>query len=152
MSVEENKALVRRYIEQGYQEAMQGNLDVVHQYFADHYHAHRPFHPEHTGVHGVKEGSADIGRAYPDLRMEVVHIAAEGDLVFVHWRGTGTHEEQHQVVKHLSDIEPSGEEETLSGIQLFRIEGGKFVEGWHYHNLLEHALSRGRGGAPGGSS
>ena len=152
MSVEENKTLVRRYIEQGYQEAMRGNLDVVHQYFADHYHAHTPFHPEHPGVHGVKELIADTAQATPDFRMEVVHIAAEGDLVFVHVRATGTHEEQHQVVKHLSDIEPSGEEETLSGISLYRIEGGKIVEAWHYHNLLEHALSRGMGSAPNGSS
>ena len=152
MSVEENKALVRRFVEHGYPEAARGNVDVLHQYYADHYHNHRPLHPEQPGVHGVKEGSADIGQAYPDLRMEVVHIAAEGDLVFVHWRGTGTHAEQHQVVKHLSAIEPSGEAETLSGIMLLRIEGGKFVEGWNYHNILEHALARGMGSAPGGSS
>ncbi len=55
-------------------------------------------------------------------------------------------------MKHLSDIEPSGEEETLSGISLYRIEGGKFVEGWIYHNVLELAHARGLGGAPTTSS
>ena len=103
-------------------------------------------------MHGVKEVIADSGQAYPDLRVEAVHIAAEGDLVFVHWRVTGTHEEQHQIIKHVRHLEPSGEEEAHSGIMLYRIEGGKFVEGWHYHNLLEHALSRGMGMAPSGSS
>ena len=152
MSVEDNKALVRQFLEHGYLEALRGNLDVVHQYFADHYHDHTPLHPEHPGVHGVKEVIADTGQAMPDLRQEVVHLAAAGDLVFVHWRTTGTHQEQHQVTKHVSDLEPSGEEETVSGISLYRIAGGKFVEGWHYHNVLELALARGMGGAPRGSS
>jgi predicted SnoaL-like aldol condensation-catalyzing enzyme len=152
MSMEENKALVRRFLERGYQEAMRGNLDVVHQYFADHYHDHTPLHPEESGVQGVKELVADTGQATPDVRMEVAEIAADGDLVFVHWRATGTHEGQHQVVKHVRDIDPPGEEGTASGIILYRIEGGKFVESWNYHNLLEYALEAGKAGAPGGGS
>ena len=152
MSVDENKALVRRFVKDGYPEAMRGNVDVLHEYFADHYHSHRPLHPEHPGVHGVKEVIADSGQAYPDLRIEVLHLAAEGDFVFVHYRLTGTHEEQSQKVQPLQHLEPSGEEESHFGIMLYRIEGGKFVEGWNYHNLLEHALSRGTGTAPSGSS
>ena len=152
MSVEENKALVRRFLEREYQDAMRGNLDVVHQYFADHYHDHTSLHPENPGVHGVKALIADVGQATPDVRMEVVDIAAEDDLVFVHWQATGTHEGQHQVNKHVRDIEPTGEEGTVSGIALYRIEGGKFVEGWNYHNVLEYALEAGKAGPPDGSS
>ena len=152
MSVEENEALVRRFLEDAYQEAMRGNLDVLHQYFADDYQDHTPLHPEHSGVHGLKELVADTGQATPDLRMEVAHIAGDGDLVFVHWRATGTHEQQHQVTKHVRDVDPSGEEGTASGIILYRIEGGKFVESWGYHNVLEYALERGMAGAPGGNS
>jgi predicted SnoaL-like aldol condensation-catalyzing enzyme len=152
MSVEENKALVRQYLESGRPEAMRGNLDVVHQYVADHYHDHTTMHPDHSGVQGLKEVIADWSQATPDLRTEVLDIAAEEDLVFVHWRGTATHEGQHQTTKHVRDIEPTGEEETVSGISLYRIEGGKFVESWHYHNVLEYALVRGKAGAPVGNS
>jgi len=152
MSVEENKALVRRYWESGQSEAMRGNLDVIHQYFADHFHDHTSLHPEDPGVQGMKEQIAEAGRATPDLRTEVVDIAAEDDLVFVHWRATATHEGQHQTTKHVRDIEPTGEEATVSGISLYRLEGGKFVESWGYHNVLEYALARGKAGAPGGSS
>ena len=101
MSVEENKALVRRFHESGFQEIMRGNLDVAHQYFADHFHDHTSLHPEHTGVQGAKEAIADTGQAWPDMWFEVVDIAADGDLVFAHWRATGTHEGQHKVVKHV---------------------------------------------------
>jgi predicted SnoaL-like aldol condensation-catalyzing enzyme len=153
MSVEdENKALVRRFAEHGYLEAMRGNLDVVHEYYADHFHAHTSLHPEHSGVQGTKELIADTGQAMPDLRLEVMHIAAEGDLVFVHWRGTATHEQQHQITKHIRHAQPTGEEETISGIHLYRIEDGKFVEAWFYHNILEYAQTRGQAGAATGGS
>jgi predicted SnoaL-like aldol condensation-catalyzing enzyme len=152
MSVEENKALVRQYLESGRPEAMRGNLDVVHQYFADHYHDHTSMHPDHAGVEGVKEIIADWSQATPDLRTDVVDIAGENDLVFVHWQATATHQGQHQMTKHVRDIEPTGEEARISGISLYRIEGGKFVESWHYHNVLEYSLARGKAGAPGGGS
>ena len=48
-------------------------------------------------------------------------IAAEEDLVFLHWRATATHEGQHQIHKHVRDMEPTGEEGTVSGISLYRI-------------------------------
>ena len=152
MSEEDNKALVRRYIEHGFLEAAGGNLDVAHQYFADNYQNHTPLHPEHSGVQGVKEVIADTSQATPDLRWEVLHIAADGDLVFVHVRVTFTHEQQHQIVKHVRNVEPTGEEETASGIILYRVEGGKIIEGWYYVSLLEYAMRHGQAGAAAGSS
>jgi len=82
--------------------------------------------------------------------MEVMDIAANEDVVFVHWQATGRHEEQHQVNRHVRDIQPTGEAGTASGISLYRIEGGKFVEGWNYHSVLEFA--RGMGDGSSGSS
>jgi hypothetical protein len=74
-------------------------------------------------VHGVKEAIADSGQADPDLQVEVLDMAAEDDIVFVHWRAAGTHEGQYKVVKHVRDVEPTGEEGIVSGILLYRIEG-----------------------------
>ena len=152
MSVEENKAFVRRYYEHGFEEAMRGNLDVLHEYFADNHHDHSRLHEERSGVNVVKEILADASQATPDTEVEIVHMAAEGDLVFVHWQATGTHERQHQTVQHARNVPPTGDEATVSGISLFRIEGGKFVERWIYHNFFEYAHERGMGAAPSGSS
>jgi len=69
----------------------------------------------------------------------------------VHWQATATHERQHQVTEHVRHLEPSGEEETVSGISLYRIDGDKLAEGWNYHNLFEHARARGMGGTPASS-
>ena len=152
MSAEDNKALVRRYVEHGYKEAAAGNPDVVHQFFADTYQNHTPLHLEQSGIQGAKEVIADTGQAMPDLRGEILHIAAEGDLVFVHLRATGTHEQQHQITKHVRNVEPTGEEGTVSGIILYRIENGKIVDGWYYLNILEYAMAHSQGGAAAGSS
>ena len=120
--------------------------------FADHFHDHTSTHPDHPGVQGVKEIISDSSQATRDLRVEIVQIAAEEDIVFAHWRATGTHVGQHQLYKHAREIEPTGEEETISGITLYRIEEGKFVEEWNYHTVLEYALEHGMTGAPDGSS
>jgi hypothetical protein len=55
------------------------------------------------------------------------------------------------LTKHVRDIEPTGEEGTVSGISLYRIQEGKFVESWHYHDVLDYALARGKSGATGSS-
>jgi len=102
---------------------MRGNVDVAREYFADNYRDHTSMHPDQPGVQGLKEIIADWDQATPDLRTEVLAIAGEDDLVFVHLRATGTHEAQHQVNKHVRDVQPTGEERTVSGISLYRIEG-----------------------------
>jgi predicted ester cyclase len=83
--------------------------------------------------------ATDTGQALGDIQFEVRHMAAEGDLVFTHFEFVATHSGQYQVVKHLKDLEPVGAEERVSGIALYRLEGGKIVEGWYYHNILEYA-------------
>ena len=46
-------------------------------------------------------------------------------------------------MRHLKDLEPVDAEERVSGIALYRLEGGKIVEGWYYHTILEYAQQRG---------
>ena len=142
MSTQENKDLVRRFMTQGYPEVMRGNMELAHQYYADHFVNHTSLHPEGRGIEETKEVMADIGRGTPDLRIEVLHIIAEGDLVSVHWRATGTHQEQLQTVKHIRHVEPHGQEETFEGNSLYRVENGKLVEAWHYTTMGEYTLRR----------
>ena len=143
MSTEDNKALVRRFFEQGFKEAAQGNLTHLHEYFADHFHDHTSLHHTDSGLDAVKEMAADTDQAAGDFQFEIRHMAAEGDLVFTHYQFVGTHSGQYQVVKHVKDLEPVDEEERVSGIVLFRLEGGKIAEAWNYHNILEYAQQRG---------
>ena len=70
----------------------------------------------------------DFRRAFPDMQVTIASIAAEGDIVFVHYTLRGT----YKVPLSIHDALPSGVLETWDGIFIFRIEDGKIVEEWWY--------------------
>src|SRR5688500_18586205 len=119
MSSEQNKAIVRRALE----EPWQGSLKVVDELIASDYIGHDPANPEPLrGPEGVKEFISTYREAFPDARIMVEQQLAEGDLVATRWSGRGTHEGE------LMGIEPTGREVTVSGLTISRLEGGRIVE------------------------
>lgn len=86
-------------------------------------------HSGETDVHGLEEvleySWAQID-AFPDLTESVEAAVAEGDLVAVRVRVTGTHEGE------LFGIEPTGEAIDVASMALFRIEDGTIVEMWNH--------------------
>jgi predicted SnoaL-like aldol condensation-catalyzing enzyme len=143
MSTETNKALVRRLYEQGYRQAWQGDLHALDQYFADNYYDHMPLHAQEVGLKGLKEAIADSAQAAPNTQWEILHMAAEGDLVFAHLRIAFTHEKQFQTTRFLRREEARGQEHTVESIVLCRIEGDKIAERWNYHNLADSVRRQG---------
>ncbi len=79
MSIEDNKALVRRFYEEVWN---RGNLAAADDIFAEDYVRHdlRPGHAL-PGPAGQKKIAADFRAAFPDLRMTVDLIVAEGEMV-----------------------------------------------------------------------
>ena len=77
MGVEENKALVLRFYEEVWNG---GNVEVTSEVFADDYVRHdlRPSEAP-PGPAGQAKIAADFRAAFPDLRMEVDVILAEGE-------------------------------------------------------------------------
>jgi predicted ester cyclase len=88
VSAEANKAIIRRLVEEVYNE---GNLEVADELVAHDVYDH-PAVPEHQhGVEGFKhviEWVRSIGR---DTRYEIDDIIAEGDRVAVRMTVSGTH-------------------------------------------------------------
>jgi len=124
-------------------------VDIAHQYYADNFCSHTPLHPEQSGVEGQKELLADAARAAPKSRQQILHIAAEGDLVFVHIQTTFIQEGKAQTARYFRDAEPHEQEETAKGIALYRIEEGKIAEQWIYHNLADYVQRHGASPMPG---
>ena len=84
MGTEENKEVVRRF----YTEAVNAqNVDVVDALLTEDF--------THNGERRGRSGQKEVVRAFltgfPDLHDEIEIIVAEGDLVAVHHRWTGTH-------------------------------------------------------------
>ena len=127
MSTEENKAIVRHMTEEFYN---QGNVESAERYFADTYVHHDPASPH---VHD-REGLKAVLRAFcagcPDLHITIDQLLAEGDTVAKRWTYHATH------TGDLAGLPPTGKRITMSGLELFRLEGGKIVECWlGYDNL-----------------
>jgi predicted ester cyclase len=121
MSTEENKALVRRF----YEEVLnQKNTAAIDQIFDPNFvdHALPPGLP--GGIEGTKQFFGIVLTAFPDLHFTVEDMIAEGDKVVARHAGSGT---QQGV---FLGIPPTGKHVTVTGIDIMRITGGKFVEHW----------------------
>jgi steroid delta-isomerase-like uncharacterized protein len=131
MTSEQNKAIVRRALE----EPWTGSLDIVDEVVAMDYVGHDPAAPEPLhGPEGVKEFISTYRAAFPDARIKVEDQLAEGDLVATCWSGRGTHEGE------LMGIEPTGRAVTVSGLTISRLEDGKIVEefqNWDTFGMLQ---------------
>jgi steroid delta-isomerase-like uncharacterized protein len=119
---EQNKAVVRRLFEQLWNK---GDLSVADQLFTPNYDHHDPSTPDvGRGPESEKRRATLYRTAFPDLRLTVEDIIAEGELVVARWSCRGTHKGD------LSGIAPTGRQFTISGVSIARIAGGKMAEGW----------------------
>jgi C-1 hydroxylase len=123
MSLEENKAKVRKVIEA----INEQNLDFLDSLTAPDYfdHTHQ-LNPE-----GVKQFMNMIFKAFPDWHETIEDIVAEGDKVWIRAKATGTHTGEYR------GLAPTGKKITAMGVNIYRIVNGKFVEGWAVEDWLD---------------
>ena len=86
MSIEENKAVARKFFE----EFSNGNLQAVADLMAPDHVFHFPLFPEPLNKEQHVAGQAHIKSIFPDYRMDVVDQIAEGDMVVSHLIVRGT--------------------------------------------------------------
>ena len=119
---EESKALVRRQEEELFG---RGNLELADEIYAPDYVGHDPSNPEDVrGLQAAKRAAADYRRAFPDLRVSVEDLIAEGDRVAARLRFRGTH------LGEMDGIAPTGKRVECTGIVISRVEGGRIAEDW----------------------
>ena len=129
MSAEENKAVLRREVEELYNHT--GNLDVVAEIFSPDYVSHEPTSGEVRGIEGARRFAATFREAFPDLQNAIEDMVAEGDKVAMRFGGSGT---------HLGETEtfgpPTGKRMKITGITIKRLTDGKIVEAWTNFDAL----------------
>lgn len=127
MSLEENKAVIRRMTDEFYN---QGNIESAEQFFADTYVHHDPASPQVRDRDGLKIMVRAFCTGCPDLHIMIDDLLADGDMVTKRWTFHATH------TGDLSGMPPTGKGITMSGLELFRLANGKIVECWSaYDNL-----------------
>ena len=75
------------------------------------------------------ESRAALLVAFPDIRVKVEDVVADGDRAVVRWSATAHHKGE------LLGIKPSGREIRFRGMTWMVFENGKVVEGWDSWNL-----------------
>jgi steroid delta-isomerase-like uncharacterized protein len=110
MSVEENKALVRRYFDEV---VNQRKFDLIPEIFST--KKMNPIKIERT--------LAELIEAFPDVEATIEEMIAEGERVAVRWVDSGTHKGTWR------GVAPTGKQVELRGATIFNIEGGKIVAG-----------------------
>jgi steroid delta-isomerase-like uncharacterized protein len=124
MSLQENKNLVRRYVE-ATDDNQTSDWSFLDDFIAEDFVAHNPLHP---GVsldrEGMKQGAELFRIAAPETRHEIKVQVAEGDLVVSHVVGRGVH------TGELLGIPATNKEIETEGIVIHRVRDGKIVEYW----------------------
>jgi steroid delta-isomerase-like uncharacterized protein len=119
MSTATNKAIVRRYIEQVFNE---NQPDLIPEFLAEEFDSHADLPP---GPEGVKLFLAASVAAFPDQQITIEDVIAEEDKVVVRATFKATH------LGDLYGIPPTGRSVTMPWISIYRLANGKIVEHWY---------------------
>ena len=120
MSVQENEALVRRYIEECWN---RHDLDASDELVSPDYLNHAASTEEYRrgGARRIWEWILSV---FPDHRFDVDDVAADGQTVAVRGTMVGTHEGE------LMGIAPTGKRVAAQQSHWFRVADGKITEHW----------------------
>jgi steroid delta-isomerase-like uncharacterized protein len=121
VSAERNKATLRRYIEEVFNN---GNLSVVEEYVTENYVVHTGLGIEIKGIEGVKEFVSRMRTGFPDLHGTIEHLVADEDEVAYRLTWQGTHKGE------IFGQAPTGKLVTFTEVTFIRYEDNKGIEAW----------------------
>ena len=137
MSLEANKALVRRFIAEIF---VRGRPEAVDELLADDFVSHT-WRSTGDGRGDLKRAMERLSTVLADSRFTVEDLIAEGDRVAVRVTAQATQ------VGEFMGLAPSGRSYSIGEIHIFRIRDGQVVEHWHQYDQL--GMLRQLGAMPG---
>lgn len=114
MSAEENKAVMRRILEDVINRK---RLDLADELYSDDHELHPETPGIGRGAAGMKGAFAGLHEEFPDVRVDVESVVAEGDMVAVRLTFSGTHAS-------------TGERAVWPEMVFTRFSDGRAVESW----------------------
>ena len=128
MSAEENKALIRRFIEVGNRGNVTEISTTLDELFVPDFVRHDPA-GGFRSREDYKQFLFSLLAALPG-QFTIEDLIAEGDKVVLRYAFHGTHQGQWR------GLPPTGKPVTFTGIFIYRILDGKVVEGWENADAL----------------
>jgi steroid delta-isomerase-like uncharacterized protein len=137
MTIDANKALVRRFIDEIF---VRGRLEVVDELLADDFVSHT-WRSTGDGKGDLKRAIDRLSTVLADVSFTVEDVIAEGDRVAVRVTAQATQ------VGQFMGVPPSGKSYSIGEIHVFRVRDGKLAEHWHQYDQL--GMMRQLGALPG---
>ena len=127
MSTAENKTIVRRLLEDGFNA---GNLAVFDELLAPDFVNHDPANPTVRDRDGFKQYWAALCAGFPGQHTVAEDLLADGDKVVKRAIFRGTH------AGTFNGLPPTGKPVTIASISIYRIVDGRITAiWWGYDNL-----------------
>ena len=133
MSVEENKALVRRFLEAH----AKGDLDTLKEMLAPHFVDHNLIPGQQRGREGYLGAFTEYQAAYSHTRYVIEKQVAEGNEVVTSFSASATHDRGEYM-----GIAPTGNEFKALLILIHRIVGSKITDEWSQGSGLAELMQR----------
>jgi predicted ester cyclase len=134
VSIEANKRAVRRLYEEAFTE---GRLDVVDEVVADGMVNHTAPPGTPPGPEPVKRLIGSLRAAFPDGRIVIEEMVAEGDVVVMRNRYLGTH--RGEFMGHAA----TGRSFDYRQMHMLRFREGQAIEHWGVRDDLGHLTQLG---------
>jgi len=126
MSIEANKAIIRRYKVDILNSRDLAALDAI---VGDDYLDHAAFPGQSPGRAGLKQRVAYLFAAF-DPQWTIHDIVAERDIVVVRWSHSAVHRGE------FLGLDPTGRAFTMRGIDIYRITDGMMSEHWNVVDMF----------------
>lgn len=117
--LDDNKDLVRRHLEEA---VSQGRPEVWSDIMAEDFVVHHPL--VEPGRDNYAAALAVLRTGFPDMRVELLDLVAEGDRVVVRYIERGTH------TGDFLGLRPTGRSYAKHGFALYRVADGRLAECW----------------------
>jgi predicted ester cyclase len=135
MSTQDNKALVRRFITEVFE---QGRPEAVDALATSDFVSHGL---PGTGPNVMKQAIERVGKGLSNAKFEVHEVVAEGDLVAVRLMSTATQSGEFM------GMPATGRTYTIEELHLFRVANERVAE--HWHEMDSMGMMQQLGAAPG---
>ena len=127
MSTESNKTTFRRVVD----ELINGqDYDLIDELIAPDFVEHEEIPGIDSGIEGFRQAFQMFHTAFPDLRVAIQDILADGDKVVARERWTATHQGDFM------GLPATGKQVDFNVIDIIRLAEGKLVEHWAVTDML----------------
>ena len=134
MSIEENKALVKKWNEEVWNK---GNLAFVDENFTPNFTFNYAFPGMSSDREGYKQTVSAYRSVFGNMKLDIDDMIAVEDKVVTRWSGSSIHRGD------FVGIAPTGKEVSTTGISIIRIVGGKIAQEWTEMDMLGTAMQLG---------